>query len=385
MRRAIAVALFELKRIFQKPQSYLLMFGMPVLFTFLFGGLFTGGSEARPNIIVVDNDHTNLSDALIGELKNQNIMKVSMENSAQAMELFKDQKVTGYIRIEAGLEEKLMANETPGITFVHSPSFTGASMIEELINESMLKLMVGTTASSTYSERTGNDRQVVQEDIISKLASSESAIETVDVTKSKELESMDNITARSAGFTIMFVMITMLLSTGVILEARQTGVWYRLMSTPTSRMELLLGYLLSFFLIGWIQFGILMLISRFAFGVYWGDLLANIILVSSILLCTIGLGLFVAGLVKTTDQQAVFGNLIIVSTCMLGGVYWPLEVVPDIMKQIAKFVPQYWGLEGFAELAVRGGTLIDVIVPVGILLAFTAVFLVVGMTRIRFE
>jgi len=31
---------------------------------------------------------------------------------------------------------------------------------------------------------------------------------------------------------------------------------------------------------------------------------------------------------------------------MLGGVYWPLEVVPDFMKSIAVVIPQYWIMQG---------------------------------------
>jgi len=384
MRRIRAIMIFELKRMFQKPQSYLLMFGMPILFTLIFGALFSGESEAKPSMAVVDNDHSSLSQALINELESKNIINISIDKADDASAKFEDQKVTGYIRIDEGFEEQVLNKEVPEIVFVYSPSFNGAQMIEQVINDSMVKLRIEATASSVYQDITGDSWKGVQEKIANELATP-AGIKNVTITKSKELETMNNMTARSAGFTIMFVMITMLISTGVFLEARQTGVWYRIMSTPTAKKELLIGYLLAFFLIGWIQFGVLMLVSTFVFDVNWGNILGGFVLVSSLLLCTIGLGLFIAGFVKTSEQQSVFGNLIIVSTCMLGGVYWPLEIMPNFMQRIAKFVPQYWGLEGFAELAVRGGTVIDVLAPSGVLLAFTFVFLIVGMTRIRFE
>jgi ABC-2 type transport system permease protein len=188
-----------------------------------------------------------------------------------------------------------------------------------------------------------------------------------------------------AGFTIMFVMIAMLSSTGILLEARQNGVWYRMMSTPATKVELLCGYMLAFFLIGWIQFGILMTLSQMIFHIEWGNTFANMILVSSLLLCTIGLGLFIAGFVRTSEQQSVFGNLIIISTCMLAGVYWPVDIMPDFIQDIAKFLPQYWGMEGFAELTVRGGGIADIAAPVGVLLGSAVVFLMVGLRRVRFE
>lgn len=386
MRKIGAITLFELKRIFQKPQSYLLMFGMPLLFTFIFGGLFSNEEEEeKPTIAVVDLDQSSFSEAFIQEIESKEIMTINLENHQEASDKFSEQKITGYIQINEGFEDDVLQIEVPEITFIASPSFEGVAIIEQVINDSIVNLLMTAKASNTYHNVTGDDLQVVQEKVSKELATTPDGIEMVSIMKGKELEMMNDMTARSAGFSIMFVMMTMLVSTGVILEARQTGVWYRMMSTPTMKSELLIGYLFAFFVIGWIQFGILMLVSKFVFHVEWGNVVGNIILVSSLLLCTIGLGLFIASIVKTSEQQSVFGNLIIVSTCMLGGVYWPLEIMPDFMQQLAKFVPQYWGLEGFAELSARGGTVLDILVPVGILLAFTAVFLVIGMTRIRFE
>jgi len=385
MRRIVAIAVFEIKRMFQKPQSFLLMFGMPLLFTFIFGGLFSEGENNKPIISVVDQDNTTLTKTLIDEVKSKGLVDISIDDSQTADQKFDDQKIAGFIQLTSGFEKELLDKKTPEVVFVSQASFEGAAMIEQLINDSIVKFQIGATASNFYQEITGEEPKAVQDQIVEEITGAPASVETVTVTKSNDVTTMSNLTARSAGFTIMFVMISMLISTGVLLEARQTGVWYRMMSTPTSKRELLGGYLLSFFLIGWIQFGLLMLITKVVFHVEWGNLLANIVLVSCLLLCTIGLGLFIAGFVKSSEQQSVFGNLIIISTCMLGGVYWPLEIMPDFMQQAARFVPQYWGLEGFTELAVRGGTILDIIYPIFVLLIFTVVFLTIGMKRIRFE
>ncbi len=384
MGRISAIAAFEIKRMFQDKQSYLLLFGMPLLFTFIFGGLFTGGEEAKPVISVVDGDESVFSESFINEIEKKNIVDLNLDDEKTAQNNFEDKTISGYIQLPEGFEKGLLKKEIPEIVFVSSPSFEGAAMIEQVINDSIVKLQITAEAASVYQEVTSEKKESVLEQISQEFDAAPSAIETVTVSKNKKVNTMNNMTARAAGFTIMFVMIAMLFSTGVLLEARQTGVWYRMMSTPASRRELVSGYLLAFFLIGWIQFGILMVVSNLVFGVEWGNLLANIVLVSCLLLCTIGLGLFIAGFVKTSEQQSVYGNLIIISTCMLAGVYWPLEIMPESMQSVAKIVPQYWGLEGFTELAARGGTVEDILAPIGILLAFTVVFLTVGMRRIRF-
>ncbi|MFI8574880.1 ABC transporter permease [Rossellomorea aquimaris] len=385
MRKIIAIAVFEIKRIFQKRQTFLLLFGMPLLFTFIFGGVLSGDGEYKPEISVVDGDKTVFSKALIDDVKMTDAFQFKLADAESVAEKFDNQEITGYIRVEKGFEEKNQKQETPEVVFVSAPSFEGAALVEQLINDSLVKLNISTAAAGFFQDITGEDPAAVQKKISEELKSVPKEVETVSVTKNKDVQTMNNLTARSTGFTIMFVMIAMLSSTGILLEARHNGVWYRMMSTPATKVELLCGYLLAFFLIGWIQFGILMTVSQWVFHIEWGNTFANIILVSSLLLCTIGLGLFIAGFVKTSEQQSVFGNLIIISTCMLAGVYWPVGIMPNFIQDVAKFLPQYWGMEGFAELTVRGGGIADIVAPVGILLCFGVVFLMVGLRGVRFE
>ena len=68
-----------------------------------------------------------------------------------------------------------------------------------------------------------------------------------DTVKSSTVEKkMSMVSERAAGFSIMFIMIMLMLVTGVILDARKNGVWSRILSTPSSRMSIVGGYLLSF-------------------------------------------------------------------------------------------------------------------------------------------
>ncbi len=198
-------------------------------------------------------------------------------------------------------------------------------------------------------------------------------------------KNLNHMAGRATGFSILFVMIVMLSATGTILKLRQMGVWSRLLETPTSKAQILGGYILSFFLIGWVQFGVLMILTNRLFDVQWGDMLGIIMLVSGLLLAVIGLALLVASIVKTADQQSALGNIVVISTCMISGLYWPIEIEPEWMQQIANFVPQTWAMRGFTELIVRGGTFIDITGEICILLLFAGVFFIIGLTRIRYE
>ncbi|MCA0970574.1 ABC transporter permease [Halobacillus litoralis] len=382
MRKIWTLATMEWKRLFKKPQSYLIMFGMPLLFTFVFGALFSGGDGERdlPQVAIVDQDQSIVSEALMEKIEGSELMEVGPMSREEAEQYLADQAITGYLLIEPSSADKV-----PDVTFSYLPAFEGASVLSSWVDNRLKEIEIRTAAASKFQSLTGTE----WEESFSRMGDSgedvEGTVQTVNAATDEEIATMDNITARSAGFTIMFVMIAMLSSTGVLLEARKNGVWYRLMATPASKFEIMLGYLLAFFLIGWVQFGVLMAASSLIFGVYWGSVLGNIVLVSALLLCTIGLGLFIAGFVETSEQQSIYGNVIIFSTCMLGGVYWPIEIMPEFMQRIADFVPQTWAMDGFRELTTGAGAVSDILMPLAVLTAFTVVFLAVGMKRIRFE
>lgn len=385
MKRIWAICLFELKKTFQKRQSYVLMFGMPLLFTLLFGGLMSDTSAQKIKLAFVDEDHSTLSKSLYDSLLNNSVFTVKEMNRKSAIEQVKDKKITGYLLVVKGFEDTMASGRKSTVSFHHSPDFTNSSLVNQLVSNTLSKMAIETKASAVWSSYSKKSWNKMFNELDKNIASAAPSFQKISVTKRADTKEMSNMSARSAGFSIMFVMIMMMSVTSVLLEARKTGVWFRLLSTPTAKIEIISGYFLSFFLIGWIQFGILMAATTLLFGVHWGNPAGIFVLVSALLLCVIGLGLLISGFVKTSEQQSALGSIIIASTCMLGGVYWPLDIVPTIMQKIADYIPQTWAMKGFTELIARGGSVTDIIAPAGVLLAFSTAFLVVGITRIRYE
>ncbi|WP_203362846.1 ABC transporter permease [Bacillus sp. REN10] len=95
--------------------------------------------------------------------------------------------------------------------------------------------------------------------------------------------------------------------------------------------------------------------------------------------------MLIASLVQTVEQQSAIGTLVIVSIFILGGVYWPLSLVPDFMQNIAQFIPQTWAMKGYTELIINEASISDIALPIVVLLRFAAVFLAVGVGRVRYE
>ncbi|MES5924747.1 ABC transporter permease [Bacillus cereus group sp. MG9] len=381
MKKVWALCWLELKQILIKPQSYILMFGMPIIFTLIFGGLLGGSGNEKVNISLVDKDGSVLSGKYYEEIKKSDLISIEKVTYREGTQRIEDKKSSGIIIIPKDFQKSMQDGKVENIQFQASADFTGGTSVEQVLASALKKMEIEVSAARDFEKKSNTSWETMYETIYTK-------IDPVSIQKELILhddQKLNNVTGRAAGFSILFVMIVMLSATGTILKARQLGVWSRLLGAPVSKVQILAGYILSFFLIGWIQFGVLMILTHSLFDVQWGNLLGVITLVSVLLLTVIGLALLLASIVKTTEQQSALGNIVVISTCMIGGLYWPIEIEPSWMQTAANFVPQTWAMRGFTELIVRGGTLADIGGYIGILILFAGVFFVIGLTRIRYD
>lgn len=381
MKKVWALCWLELKQILIKPQSYILMFGMPIIFTLIFGGLLGGSGNEKVNVSLVDKDGSVLSSKYYEEIKKSDLISIEKVTYEEGKQRIENKKSSGIIIIPKNFQKSMLDRKVENIQFQASADFTGGTSVEQVLASALKKMEIEVSAARDFEKKSNTSWETMYETTYTK-------VEPVSIQKESILhddQKLNNVTGRAAGFSILFVMIVMLSATGTILKARQLGVWSRLLEAPVSKVQILAGYILSFFLIGWIQFGVLMILTHSLFDVQWGNLLGVITLVSVLLLAVIGLALLLASIVKTTEQQSALGNIVVISTCMISGLYWPVEIEPAWMQTAANFVPQTWAMRGFTELIVRGGTLADIGGYIGILSLFAGVFFVIGLTRIRYD
>ncbi|HHT7238362.1 TPA: ABC transporter permease [Bacillus cereus] len=381
MKKVWALCWLELKQILIKPQSYVLMFGMPIIFTLIFGGLLGGSGNEKVNISLVDEDGSILSSNYYEEIKKSDLISIEKVTYKEGKQKIENKKSSGIVIIPKDFQKSMLDRKIENIQFQASADFTGGTSVERVLASALKKMEIEVSAARDFEKKSNTSWESTYKEIYTKVEPGSLQKESILHDEQK----LNNVTGRAAGFSILFVMIVMLSATGTILKARQIGVWSRLLGAPVSKVQILTGYILSFFLIGWIQFGVLMILTHSLFDVQWGNLLGVIILVSVLLLAIIGLALLLASIVKTTEQQSALGNIVVISTCMISGLYWPVEIEPVWMQTAANFVPQTWAMRGFTELIVRGGTLADIGGYIGILILFAGVFFVIGLTRIRYD
>jgi ABC-2 type transport system permease protein len=371
MHRIWTITALRLKEFFKSPGALVLMFVMPIVFSSIFGGISENASKTKPTVNVVYS-HSAVNDKVFKLLKKNNHFVWEKTGLADAKKNVAAEDALAAVVIPGDLSERI--NET-------KPVFDVILQRKSENYYALLPHLNGTASLIARSFALGGDAypQALETLITNKSVSVEQQVIQKDTKQKADVNLM------FVGFAIMFMMFGLSGTASAILEERIGGTWGRLMVTPASKLQITLGYLLAYFLMGWIQFAVLMAAMRLMFGADWGNLVYLIPFASLVILCVVGFGLMIAGMVKTKQQASAISAVLIVSTCMLGGVYWSIDLVPDIMQKIAMGVPQSWAMAGFKEIfsgSLHAATLAkDALALAG----FTILFFFIGLKGIKFE
>lgn len=185
----------------------------------------------------------------------------------------------------------------------------------------------------------------------------------------------------AAAMAVMYMLSTAIMRSGKIIEERENGTLQRMLITPTSPAAILAGQVLGAVIVPVFQFLVLMVGTRLLFGVYWGPWLPSLLLGFTFALAAGGIGILAAGLLNDRKAADTVGSLVGPLFGALSGSMTPLYLFPAAVKTAAKFVPNYWALQGFVD-QMAGLGLSHLWQPLVVLLGVAVVTSAAGVARL---
>jgi len=175
------------------------------------------------------------------------------------------------------------------------------------------------------------------------------------------------------------------LLTGIsFLRERSQGTLERLMASPASRLDIVLGYLLGFFVFALLQTLIIVLFTVYALDIrYTGDLWQIFVFQVFILTGAINLGIFISTFARNEFQMVQFIPLIILPQVFLCGLLWPVDQMSDYLQWISRFLPLTYAVSGLRDIMLYGKTLVDVSGDLLVLAAFAVGISVITAFTVR--
>ena len=214
----------------------------------------------------------------------------------------------------------------------------------------------------------------------------------------------DQLDALAPVFLGIFAYFFVFILTGIsFLRERVGGTLERLLATPVTRGEIVLGYSLGFSLFATIQVVVLTLfilakidvpalgpVPAFTIGLdvqVAGNPAIAFVVALLMAVGAVNLGIFLSTYARTELQIVQFIPLVILPQALLGGVFWPVERLPDILQAIAHVLPVTYAVDALREVMIKGSDFATPVVQgdLAVLAGIAILFVVLGAGTIKRE
>lgn len=185
-------------------------------------------------------------------------------------------------------------------------------------------------------------------------------------------------------FVGIFVFVFTFITSGMsLVNERAAGTMTRFLATPVRPLEVMGGYALGFGALAVVQTGVILAVALNLIGFpNEGDLGLVIFICMSLAIASVTLGLLVSGLAKTAFQVIQLILMFVSPQILLSGLF-DLAAAPGWLQFISNCLPLTYGVSALRDVMLRGATVDQVALNLGVVWAFIAAFFVLASLGFR--
>jgi ABC-2 type transport system permease protein len=160
---------------------------------------------------------------------------------------------------------------------------------------------------------------------------------------------------------LVLMLITMTLTSLGIVKEKEIGTMEQLLVTPMKPYQLVIGKLVPFTAIGFLDVIVVLALARFWFGVpMQGSLVVLFSLSALFILTTLGLGLFVSTIARSQQQAMLIAQFFFFMPFMfLSGFAFPIANMPKVIQPFTYLIPLRYFLEIVRAVFLKGAGLAE--------------------------
>mgnify|MGYP000970561034 CR=1 FL=1 len=139
---------------------------------------------------------------------------------------------------------------------------------------------------------------------------------------------------------VILQTVTLMLTSFSIVREREKGTMEQLIVTPISKMELMVGKIIPYVIIGFVDIILAIGLSVFWFKVPIAGSITLLLFFSIIFLfCALGIGLVISTVSRSQLQAMQLSMFLIMPNILLSGYMFPVEAMPKSIQGISQFLP----------------------------------------------
>lgn len=359
------------------------IFIMPLLFMVMFGFIFPSGTAPQGMPLgIVNLDNGPQSEAFISQLE-------AMNNQTKAMNF------TQYSTVDAA-KTQIMNSKLYGAFIIpqgfsynitHGQSAHFIVYIDNSNPQTSMQIQQVISATTSGLNDIQAEANVVQISNQSKGAVNPQAmilpyISSIQTTIPGETNYFNFL---APGLMIMIVMMSVM--TGIpeaISKEKEMGTFDGMLSAPISQISVILGKTTALCVRGFAQCIIVLLLATFLFGVtiQGSILLAFLVLILGIF-SFIGIGILAISMSNDQATGTMIVNLLMFPMMFLGGVFYPIQQMPDFMQTISHLIPLTYAADAMRKIMLLNANIGDITSQILILIGFGVVTMAIAIPLFR--
>ena len=348
--------------------TFAMMVGIPLLQLILFGFAINSDPKQLPTAIL-DNDRSVFSRDMAAAMKNSDYFKFTKEinSEAEADELLRLGRIQFVLTIPQNFGRDLVRGVRP-----------------------VALLEADATDPAATSNAVAAIRQAATDafnrDLTGPLLSLRAKDGPVDLRLharyNPEAVTQYNIVPGLMG--VVLTMTLVIITSLAITRERERGTMENLLITPVRPTEVLLGKILPYIVVGYIQMGLIVVAAKLLFAVPFVGSLPLLFLVSfPFIAANLGVGITFSTIAQNQLQAVQMSFFFFLPSILLSGFMFPFQGMPQWAQWLGSALPLTHYLRVVRGIVLKGNTFVDIVPhmwPIGL---FLLVSVGIGIKRYR--
>lgn len=348
--RVLTILRKEFRSIFRDPRMRIVIFGLPVIQTLIFGYAVTLDVR-HVELVVIDRDQTPASRELVGRFTGSGYFEAVLEteDEAAAEAAIDAGDAAAILQLHAGFGADLHGGRTATAQLIIDGSDS---------NTARFVLNYANAITRAFDRQVLLDRQL-------RRTGTKPDLGMVNL----ESRAWFNADLESRNFYVpgiiatLVMLVSLMLTSMAIVREKEAGTIEQIMVTPIRPVEFILGKCLPFALIGYINMLMVVVVGLFWFAIPMRGGFPLLLLGTTLfLLSTLGIGLFISTVSRTQQQAMMTTFFFFFPAMLLSGFVYPIANMPAFVQWLTFLNPLRYFL-----IIIRGvflqGVGLDVLWP----------------------
>ncbi len=367
-RRFSSIVIKEFLQTVRDKPTLGMMIGIPIMQLILFGFVINTNPKNIPTAVVV-HDNSPITRQLLDGIANTEYFKlIRVKALPKAEKMLQNGDVGFIVVIEDKFTRKLIRKEHPNILLI-------ADNTDPVTTSNALSALKSVTSSFSVTSQFAG--------ALNYLSNEGQAIPITVHAKYNVLhKSHYNIVPGLLG--VILTMTLAIVAALALSRERELGTIEFLLSTPARPMEIMLGKIVPFLMIGYFQIIIVLIAAKYLFSIpIFGSVFLILLVCFPFMVANLSIGLTFSTIAKNQLQAVQFAIFFFLPSLLLSGFMFPFSGMPNWAQVIGNILPLTHFVRIMRGIILKGQTLVDLFPELYPILLFSLVAIIVGLIRFK--